>query len=63
MVNQLLLHKFFKINFLKTLYIRLLDILKYGNITQLVECMLCTHKVIGSNPIISNNIYYSLSWI
>ena len=26
----------------------------FGNITQLVECMLCMHKVIGSNPIISN---------
>ena len=25
-----------------------------GDITQLVECMLCMHKVIGSNPIISN---------
>ena len=24
-----------------------------GDITQLVECMLCKHKVIGSNPIIS----------
>ena len=24
-----------------------------GDITQLVECMLCMHKVIGSNPIVS----------
>lgn len=24
-----------------------------GDITQLVECMLCKHEVIGSNPIIS----------
>ena len=26
---------------------------KDGDITQLVECMLCKHKVIGSIPIIS----------
>ena len=25
-----------------------------GDITQLVECMLCKHKVIGSSPIISS---------
>ena len=27
-----------------------------GGITQLVECMLCKHKVIGSSPIISSNL-------
>lgn len=26
-----------------------------GGITQLVECLLCKHKAIGSNPIISKN--------
>lgn len=26
---------------------------KDGDITQLVECMLCKHKVIGSNPFVS----------
>ena len=25
----------------------------FGNITQLVECVLCMHKVIGSSPIVS----------
>ena len=27
----------------------------FGNITQLVECVLCMHEVIGSSPIISKN--------
>lgn len=27
--------------------------IKIGDITQLVECMLCKHEVIGSSPIIS----------
>lgn len=31
----------------------IIRILKSGDITQLVECMLCKHEVIGSSPIIS----------
>ena len=26
----------------------------FGDVLQLVECMLCKHKVTGSNPVISN---------
>lgn len=29
---------------------------KKGKITQMVECMLCKHKVIGSNPIFSSRV-------
>ena len=29
-----------------------------GGITQLVECVLCKHKVIGSSPITSNKLNY-----
>ena len=33
-----------------------MNIFKEGGITQLVECMLCKHKVIGSSPVISINM-------
>ena len=36
-----------------------------GDITQLVECMLCKHEAIGSNPIISillNDITQLVEW-
>jgi|SaaInlStandDraft_5_1057022.scaffolds.fasta_scaffold07348_3 hypothetical protein len=37
---------------------------KKGGITQLVECMLCMHKVIGSSPItsITNDITQLVEW-
>ena len=28
-----------------------------GDITQLVECMLCKYEVVGSNPVISINYF------